>query len=97
MQRMQNRKDTPATASQTVTATESTAQRTHEDLPVILHLQAVSAPDERRVTWDEQVIDNENMGKKSSKGTSASINVSSDCYSMLYLSSTTRVWRVFFR
>lgn len=44
---------------------------TTEEPPVVLHLQAVSCSDERRVTWDEDVIDNENMGKKSSKGISS--------------------------
>ena len=70
MQRMQTRENAPTTGSQTITATEPSLRRTNEEPPVILHLQAVSNPDERRVTWDEEVIDNENMGKKSSKGTS---------------------------
>src|SRR5436190_7453316 len=69
MQRLQGtRENTPTTGSQTITATQSNL-RIREEPPVILHLQAVSNPDERKVTWDEEVIDNENMGKKSSKGT----------------------------
>ena len=52
--------------SQTIT---SNVQREQEQEPVILRLQAAPNPDERRVTWDEEVIDNENMGKKSSKST----------------------------
>ena len=69
MQRLQGtRENTPTTGSQTITATQSNL-RIREEPPVILHLQAVSNPDERKVTWDEEVIDNEDMGKKSSKGT----------------------------
>lgn len=65
MQRVRAREETPT--SQTITAPlESERQREHT--PVVLHLHAVPNPDERRVTWDEEVIDNENMGKKSSKG-----------------------------
>ena len=62
------RENTPTTGSQTTTTTQSNL-RVREEPPVVLHLQAVSNPDERRVSWDEKVIDNENMGKKSSKGT----------------------------
>jgi hypothetical protein len=46
---------------------------------VVLHLQVVPNTDERRVTWDEQVIDNENMGKKSSKGASLAKPYSLTC------------------
>jgi len=35
---------------------------------VVLRLQVAPNQDDRQVTWDEEVIDNENMGKKSSKG-----------------------------
>ena len=70
MQQMQaTRENTPATGSLTITAVEPNVPILEEPL-IILHLQAVSNPDERRVTWDEEVIDNENMGKKSSKGIS---------------------------
>ena len=68
MQHNVTREETPTLGSQTITVTQDTRQRTQEEPPVILRLQAVSHPDERRVTWDEDVIDNENMGKKSSKG-----------------------------
>jgi hypothetical protein len=65
MLRLRTREDTPTSGSQTITATD---ERTTEEEPVVLHLQVVSNADERKVTWDEEVIDNENMGKKSSKG-----------------------------
>jgi hypothetical protein len=78
MQRMQTtRENTPTTGSQTVTATQSNL-RTREESSVVLHLQAVSNPDERRVSWDEDVIDNENMGKKSSKGTPTFMEINTD-------------------
>jgi len=64
---MQAREGTPTTGSQTVTPAPEETQR--EPSPLMLHLHALPHPDERRVTWDEDVIDNENMGKKSSKGT----------------------------
>lgn len=67
MRRLQSREDTPTTGSQTVTTIDVGEQ---EEEQVVLHLQVVPNTDERRVTWDEQVIDNENMGKKSSKGAS---------------------------
>jgi Protein phosphatase inhibitor len=66
MQRIRIREDTPTSGSQIITATEH--DTTQEQGSVILHLHVISNPDERRVTWDEEVIDNENMGKKSSKG-----------------------------
>ena len=80
MQRMQTtRENTPTTGSQTVTATQSNL-RTREEPSVVLRLQAVSNPDERRVNWDEDVIDNENMGKKSSKGTSTIMEINIDSW-----------------
>jgi hypothetical protein len=66
MQRVRPREETPTSGSQTIT--NNIQRQQEEEPPVILHLHAVSNPDERRVTWDEEVIDNENMGKKSSKG-----------------------------
>jgi Protein phosphatase inhibitor len=66
MQRVRAREETPTTGSQTITS--NILRQQEEDPSVILHLHAVSNADERRVTWDEEVIDNENMGKKSSKG-----------------------------
>jgi hypothetical protein len=85
------REETPTSGSQTVTATrDESAQQP----PLVLRLQAVPNPDERRVTWDEEVIDNENMGKKSSKGMSV---VSPLIRSVLYLPSPTAVRRVFLR
>lgn len=71
MQPAQTRENTPTFGSQTIIASDGTAQIQREEPPVVLHLQAVSCSDERRVTWDEDVIDNENMGKKSSKGISS--------------------------
>jgi hypothetical protein len=68
MQDIATRENTPVSGSQTVVATEQPNQPNQEHAPVILHLQVVANHDERRVTWDEGVIDNENMGKKSSKG-----------------------------
>jgi len=68
MQRIQVREESPTSGSQTTTASPNEGNA-NEESPVILRLHAVSNPDERRVTWDEEVIDNENMGKKSSKGT----------------------------
>jgi Protein phosphatase inhibitor len=68
MQRMREREETPTSGSQTITATTSGEERVREETPVVLHLHAVPSADERRVTWDEEVVDNENMGKKSSKG-----------------------------
>jgi Protein phosphatase inhibitor len=70
MQRMRQREETPTSGSQTITATPVGEERVREESPIVLHLHAVPNTDERRVTWDEEVVDNENMGKKSSKGTS---------------------------
>lgn len=67
MQRQRMREDTPTSGSQTITSTENEVS-SRDDESVVLHLQVVPNQDERRVTWDEEVIDNENMGKKSSKG-----------------------------
>jgi protein phosphatase 1 regulatory subunit 11 len=67
MSQLGTRESTPSMASQTVTATEQQHQTNQEHVSVVLRLEAVSNPDERRVTWDEEVVDNENMGKKSSK------------------------------
>lgn len=75
MQRIRAREDTPTSGSQTITSTENESSRDEES--VVLHLQVVPNQDDRRVTWDEQVIDNENMGKKSSKGTAPSVFYSS--------------------
>jgi hypothetical protein len=72
MQRIRAREDTPTSGSQTITSTENESSSRDEE-SVVLHLQVVPNQDDRRVTWDEQVIDNENMGKKSSKGTAPSV------------------------
>ena len=77
MQRLRAREETPTSGSQTITATDSEEQTSREETPVVLHLQVVPNQDERRVTWDEEVIDNENMGKKSSKGTPSTLPLSS--------------------
>ena len=50
--------------SQTITSHE-----THHPIsPVTLHLRGAHPP-RRRIQWAEDVVDNEGMGKKSSKGT----------------------------
>jgi protein phosphatase 1 regulatory subunit 11 len=67
---MRQREETPTSGSQTITSTPVGEEAVREESPVVLHLHAVPNTDERRVTWDEEVVDNENMGKKSSKGTS---------------------------
>jgi hypothetical protein len=69
MQRLQAREGTPTTGSQTVSQEATPAPEERPGTPLVLHLRSTPNPDERRVTWDEEVIDNENMGKKSSKGT----------------------------
>jgi Protein phosphatase inhibitor len=69
MQRLQAREGTPTTGSRTVSQEVTPAPEEREGTPLVLHLRSTPNPDERRVTWDEEVIDNENMGKKSSKGT----------------------------
>jgi hypothetical protein len=69
MQRLQAREGTPTTGSQTVSQEVTPAPEERQRTPLVLHLRSTPSPDERRVTWDEDVIDNENMGKKSSKGT----------------------------
>jgi Protein phosphatase inhibitor len=70
MQRLRIQDEGRTSGSQTLMTTErSVSGEGHYEPEVILRLQVVPNPDERRVTWDEQVIDNENMGKKSSKGT----------------------------
>jgi protein phosphatase 1 regulatory subunit 11 len=70
MQRIQARQDTPTAGSQTVTGDETESRTQEQEEAVVLTLHVVPNQDERRVTWDEEVIDNENMGKKSSKGMS---------------------------
>jgi protein phosphatase 1 regulatory subunit 11 len=55
------RESSSTSGSRTITGTG-----TREE-PVVLTLHAVQNVDERRVTWDEGVIDNENLNKKSSK------------------------------
>ena|SRR5579862_855837 len=77
MQRVRMREDTPTSGTQTITSTENEASSRDEE-SVVLHLQVVPNQDERRVTWDEEVIDNENMGKKSSKG-----SISGQCLPLL--------------
>ena len=67
MSQLGTRENAPSLGSQTVAATEQQSQTDQEHAPVVLRLQAAPDSDERRVTWDEEVIDNENMGKKSSK------------------------------
>jgi hypothetical protein len=95
MQRTRQREETPTLGSQVVTPTESNGVQREEE-PVVLRLQVVPDPNERRVTWDEEVIDNENMGKKSSKGIPHS-RLTVLMRSMLYIPSTSRIWRVILR
>jgi len=66
MQQLQQRQGTPVMGSQIITSHEEEQEQEQE--PVVLTVLVVPNHDERRVTWDEQVIDNENMGRKSSKG-----------------------------
>ena len=68
MQRSRAREETPTSGSQTITTVASGEQSEQEESSVVLRLQVAPNQDDRRVTWDEEVIDNENMGKKSSKG-----------------------------
>lgn len=75
MQRIQAREDTPTRGSQTLTPTEPDLQQPQVQEPVVLTVHVVPNQDERRVTWDEEVVDNENMGKKSSKGNSDKPNI----------------------
>jgi Protein phosphatase inhibitor len=109
MQQTRIREESPESRSESVTTTDQdiARQEGHTEPEVILHLRVISNPDERRVTWDEQVVDNENMGKKSSKGALlvlyecifldiATLTDGIDC-SLLYLSSTESVWGKFFR
>jgi hypothetical protein len=64
--------------------------------PTTLRLRAEAEPSERRrIQWAEDVVDNEGMGKKSSKG----MFTSTSCLylltrdnSMLHLPQTTRGW-----
>ena len=73
-QRQQN--TTPASGTATMTATSTPAQPADQiPLPFrssgTLRLRAEAEPSttrERRIQWAEDVVDNENMGKKSSKG-----------------------------
>ena len=68
MQRSRAREETPTSGSQTITTVASGEQSEQEEPSVVLRLQVAPNQDDRQVTWDEEVIDNENMGKKSSKG-----------------------------
>lgn len=62
-----------AAPSQTITATEPSTESV--DAPPIqpariLRLRGARAPADRSVQWAEDVVDNEGLGRKSSKGTS---------------------------
>lgn len=59
---------TGASTAATETRTESNNQASTSAPEVTLVLQAERAPDERRVQWDESVVDNEKLNKKKSKG-----------------------------
>jgi hypothetical protein len=65
--------------------------------PVTLRLRAEAEPSERRgIKWAEDVVDNEGMGKKSSKGVLYSwalcVYLLTRDNSMLHLPQTTRSW-----
>jgi protein phosphatase 1 regulatory subunit 11 len=68
---------TPSTPSRTATPLRDTGSRTMEVTEGAVRLSAPSGvlrlraePSERRhIQWAEDVVDNEGMGKKSSKGT----------------------------
>jgi len=64
--------------------------------PTTLRLRAEAEPSEgRRIQWAEDVIDNEGMGKKSSKGMfpfTLCLSLLTRNNSMLHLPQTTRGW-----
>lgn len=64
------RQPASSTASQTQTETNA-APHPHVAIPIgTLRLRAAAAPNDTRVRWAEDVIDNEGLGRKRSKGSS---------------------------
>lgn len=57
-----------ATTTTTVTATQTATATLTLRLAAAPSVEASSEEQERRIQWDESVVDNEGMGKKSSKG-----------------------------
>jgi protein phosphatase 1 regulatory subunit 11 len=62
----QQRRGTP-TASQTQTITSLPSQ---PGAPTVLRLRGAHNPTRRRIQWAEDVVDNEGLGRKKSKGMS---------------------------
>jgi protein phosphatase 1 regulatory subunit 11 len=54
--------------SQTQTETPAQTPETREQAPQILRLRGAHASNGRSVQWAEDVVDNEGLGRKSSKG-----------------------------
>lgn len=67
-QRTQERDAQTPTTSQTTTQTSEPEIR--EEPPRILRLRGAHAANRRGVQWAEDVVDNEGLGRKSSKGKS---------------------------
>lgn len=69
-QQQQQRQAGPAAGpSQTTTETGGSIQPETAPAPRILRLRGRHAPSDRSVQWAEDVVDNEGLGRKSSKGT----------------------------
>lgn len=69
-QQQQQQQAVPSPApSQTTTETGGSTQPETAPAPRILRLRGRHAPSDRSVQWAEDVVDNEGLGRKSSKGT----------------------------
>lgn len=75
--RQQQQRDTP-TPSQTTTTTQSTESEAHAEAPRVLRLRGGHTATGRSVQWADDVVDNEGLGRKSSKG--ALPQTSSPCH-----------------
>ena len=88
-----------ATASASTTATQMTAglNDTSEEKTLVLRLR------EKKVSWDSEVVNNEFMGKKSSKSMKSTFKLRMYCniycviFRMLYISQDKEIWRERFR
>lgn len=67
MSQRQQQRSAPA-PSQTQTETPAQTPETREQAPQILRLRGAHASNGRSVQWAEDVVDNEGLGRKSSKG-----------------------------
>ncbi|KAF4450971.1 hypothetical protein F53441_5962 [Fusarium austroafricanum] len=67
MSQGQQQRSTPA-PSQTQTETQAQTPETREQAPQILRLRGAHTSNGRSVQWAEDVVDNEGLGRKSSKG-----------------------------